>query len=84
MTEREFLELILSRVARVAVGASTVRGIGNTGVVAAARRHLRGVNVAAFGTSDPTRFETTLNKETERLRVALPAGARHWGIARRF
>jgi len=38
-----FLELIHSRTARVAVGASTVRGHGNVGVVAAARKFLRRV-----------------------------------------
>lgn len=83
MTEREFLKLILSRAARIAVSASAVRGRGNTGVVPAGRRHLRSLNLAAFGTSDAARFEKTLNHETERLRVALPAKARHWGIARK-
>lgn len=83
MTEQDFLELILSRVARIAVSASAVRGRGNTGVVAAGRQHLRSLNVEAFGTSDYARFEKTLNRETERLRLALPAIARHWGIARK-
>src|SRR4051812_22406287 len=82
-TDDDFLALIRSRVARIAVGPSTVRGRGNKGVVAAARRHLRHIDLAQFGTSDSKRFEKVLDRETEALRDALPAGARHWGIARK-
>jgi hypothetical protein len=83
MTEKKFLALIRSRVARIAVSASAVRGRGNKGVVPAAQRHLRHLDLAPFGTSDSGRFEKLLDHETEVLRVALPFGARRWGIARK-
>jgi hypothetical protein len=82
MTDLEFLEAVQSRAARIAVGASTVRGRGNKGAVAAAREHLRSLDLKQFGSASQA-FATKLDQATEALRAALPRGARHWGVARK-
>ncbi len=73
----------MSRVARIAVGPSTVRGRGNKGTVAASRHYLRTVDLSQFGTPDRESFVEALDAETNRLLAKLPRGARHWGIARK-
>src|SRR5688572_24007418 len=83
MTEREFLACMQTRVARIAVGASTATGRVNTGVVAAARRFLRSLPLREFGISDLGLFQRRLDKYTRRLQASLPKGARHWGLARK-
>lgn len=83
MNQREFLLAIQSRVARVSVGASTVRGRGHGGSVSAARRYLRQVKLNKFG-ANPAEFRAALEKETSGLLKALPKNARHWGIARKL
>ncbi len=83
MTENDFLLAIQSRVARVSVGASTVRGRGNSGVVAASRRYLRQLNLSKFGHPTKAEFAKNLDADTHALCNALPHGARHWGLARK-
>ncbi|MDW7762062.1 MAG: hypothetical protein SCM96_15655 [Acidobacteriota bacterium] len=76
----QLLQAFQSRTARISVGASTVRGRGNAGVVAAARRHLRQLDLSMFG---QPQFFDNLNVATIALRDSLPSGARHWGLARK-
>lgn len=83
MKKSEFLGTIQSRVARIAVGPSTVRGKGNKGVVKAARAHLRALDLSAFSVR-PAAFRAVLDRETKALVAALPRSARHWGIARKL
>lgn len=83
MNREAFLRAVQSRVARSAVGASAARGRGNTGVVTAARKHLRRLNLARFDAS-PAAFRRALDRETKALLAALPKGARHWGVARKL
>ena len=83
MEEVQFLRIVQSRVARVAVGASTVRGRGNAGTVGAARAFLRSIDLTAFSTSDPETLASALERITQSLRQALPETAAHWGIARK-
>jgi len=75
--------MIQSRTARVAVSASSVRGRGNRGTVAAARRVLGTADLRPFGTADAHAFARSLDRLTRRVLGALPATARHWGIARK-
>jgi hypothetical protein len=84
MTQDEFIQTVQSRAARIAVGASTVRGRGNAGAVAASRTFLRRLDLATFGVSDSTTFEAELNRATDELRVALPRTCQHWGMARKI
>lgn len=79
----EFLKAIQSRVARIAVGASTVRGRGNKGAVSAARSYFCNLNFASLG-KNPNEFRKTLDIKTKELLTKLPNGARHWGIARKL
>lgn len=74
---------VQSRTARIAVGASTVRGRGHAGVVAAARHHFATLDLRLFRVSQK-RFPQTLDRETASLQQALPAAARHFGIARKL
>lgn len=83
MTDSELLHAFQSRAARISVGASTVRGRGNAGVVAASRLYLRQVDLAVFGQPTMTRFSAHLDTATNELRESLPRGARHWGLARK-
>lgn len=83
MTEDQVLQAFRSRAARISVGASTVRGRGNAGAVAASRRFLRQLDLSMFSRSTRKRFVTNLNAATIALRDSLPRGARHWGLARK-
>lgn len=83
LTDSQLLEAVQSRAARIAVGASTVRGRGNAGVVAASRRYLRGIDLEPFGRLAQNQFFERLGAATLELRDALPRGARHWGLARK-
>jgi len=84
MTGDEFLQAIQSRSARIAVGASAVRGRGNVGTVPAARNFLRALKLAPFGVSNRAAFARELDRATDALRMALPSKARHWGLARKL
>lgn len=83
MKQAEFLRVVQSRVARVAVGASTVRGRGHAGTVQAARSFFRRLDLKRFGVQ-PVGFRVALDRETLELMKALPKAARHWGIARKL
>jgi hypothetical protein len=84
MTKAEFLRAVQSRTARVAIGASTVRGRGNKGTVAASRQFLRSLPVQRFALDDPSRFVAELDRTTDDLCAALPRNAQHWGLARKI
>lgn len=79
----ELLAAVQSRTARLAVGASTVRGLGVPGVVDAARTFLRTVPLRQYGTSNAASFRRYLDETTLALQATLPKGARHWGVARK-
>jgi hypothetical protein len=83
MTEHEFIQAIQSRAARVAVGASTVRGRGNAGTVKAARNFLCSLDLTKSSPDAGLSFRDALDASTEALRIALPETAQHWGIARK-
>ena len=84
MKTSDFEKIIRSRAARIAAGPSAVRGRGNRGTAAAARKYLRRLDLTPFATSRADRFATVLNAKTERLRRALPPRAQHWGVARKL
>jgi len=83
MTSTDFLVMIQAFTARRAIPASAVRGSGNKGSTDAGRRFLASVQLPAFATSDVDVFSSALDRTTDQLSDALPAGARHWGIARK-
>jgi hypothetical protein len=79
----DLVDPIRRRVAVVAIGASTVRGQGVKGVVAAAREFLFTVQLKRFGTSSMQAFEAELDKATADLKTAFPQKAKSWGLARK-
>ena len=83
MPQADLLAAIQSRVARIAVGASTVRGRGNKGAAEASRAFLIDLDLTPFGTADHRHFARALNRNTEALRRALPRTCRKWGLARK-
>jgi hypothetical protein len=84
MTKAEFFRAVQSRAARVAIGASAVRGRGNAGTVAASRAFLRSLNLRRFALRDSVGFAAELDRTTRRLCAALPRKAQHWGLARKI
>ncbi len=83
MAEDQLIRAFQSRAARIAVSASTVRGRGNAGVVAASRRFLRQIDLALFRQPTLMRFSQELGTATATLCESLPRTARHWGLARK-
>lgn len=79
----EFLRAVQARTARVAVGASAVRGVGNAGTATAARSFLAEMDLWQFS-HGPTSFAVALDGETEKLQARLPRAARRWGLARKL
>lgn len=78
-----FLKALQVREARIAIGASSMRGRGSKGAVRAGRDFLKHLSLSRFGTSDPQKFRSALNMATGGLRDSFPKGSRHWGLARK-
>lgn len=77
------VEQFRRRVANVAIGTSTLRNQGASGVNAAARTFLAGMDLTAFVRGLEFEFVAELDRQTEALRGSLPPDARHWGTARK-
>ena len=75
--------LMQGRIAELAIGTSTLRNQGAPGVLSAARKFLKQLDLAAFRTRTPERFQARLNMTTRHLKGRLPRGARNWGAARK-
>src|SRR5262245_3596643 len=71
---------IRSRVARIAVSPSTVRGT-RSGTAKAARCFLRKLRLRSFSSLTREEFVRTLDRVTIRLQAALPG--QRWGVARK-
>jgi hypothetical protein len=68
--------------ARRAVGASAARN-SPIGTVSTCREFLRKLDLSAFGTSDPSAFNTALDRHTRRLAQRLKPKGKGWGLARK-
>jgi hypothetical protein len=73
---------IRSRVTRIAVGPSTVRGTPS-GTAKAARRFLRTLPLRSFSARTREEFIRTLDRFTVKLQAALPVHGQRWGVARK-
>jgi hypothetical protein len=78
MTKASFLEMIHTRIATVAIGASTLRNQGASNVVSNTREFLKRLDLGRFSVKTAISFRNALDRETEKLRKALPGGARNW------
>jgi len=85
MTEvpADLLDALQHRVARAALGPSSMRGRGSRGVVKAGRPFLSKLDLRRFGTPDGRRFRAALDRATGGLMNAFPPAARYWGLARK-
>ena len=82
--EERLIQLHQARLAQLAIGASTARGQGAAGVVSASRSWLATCDLRRFLAEGVESFPRALDRATEAMRVALPAGAQNWGAARKF
>jgi hypothetical protein len=84
MADFVLVDRMQARVALLAIGRSTLRSQGAAGVVAAARRYLRKLNLAEFAVTTRSDFRRVLDRHTHRLMKRFPNGARSsWGGARK-
>ena len=81
--KRDLERAIRSRVARMAVGPSTVRG-NPAGTTEAARAFLLALPLRQFAAGGGAEFRRVLDRSTVRLQAALPRGGRNWGLARKL
>src|SRR4051794_36328092 len=79
----DLLSALQSRTARSSLGASSMRGKGSSGVVAAGRSFLCELELRRFATSDKRLFRQELDCVTDGLMRAFPRPARRWGLARK-
>jgi hypothetical protein len=82
LADRELIRIMQARVARVAVGPSTVRGYG-AGVVAASQNFLARLKLEPIADLELSEFPRKLDRLTLSLIDALPPDAQHWGLARK-
>lgn len=79
----ELVERLIRRTADLAIGPSTVRNQGAAGVVRAARIALRKIDLGRYQRASQGSFPSLLQGDTRLTQSRLPAGARHWGTARK-
>ncbi len=81
----ELLTHLLRRIAQVAVGPSTARGMGPAGTIQAARSFLaEKIDLSEVSRLTVEEFPLFLDRNTRELQLALPQPAQHWGAARKF
>lgn len=82
----KFIELLRKRIAKTSIGASTARGMGPKGTVAAARDYLGELKLSEFSISTEKEFKSVLDCKTSKYcnYQKLPDGTLHWGAARKF
>ncbi len=85
MGERfDFIDRLHARTALMAIGASTLRNQGASGVVDAARKCLRAMDLRDFSQAARPGFSASLNRHMQSLMRRFPGGARNnWGAARK-
>jgi hypothetical protein len=80
----DFIKLHHRRIAQLAVGPSTARGMGPKGTIQKARDFLQSLDLHRFQVKSEKSFQQVLEKATFELRSALPRTAKHWGSSRKF
>jgi len=80
---RDFLRTMQRSVAVTAIGPSSLRNQGASGVIIAARDFLSVLDLSLFDNSIYRNFLLQLDGTTDRLILALPKKAQNWGAARK-
>ena len=83
MNHTTFLKHLQCYVANIAIGASSLRNQGASGVIDAARTFLAGLNLRHLKGIEPRCYATWLDSATSTLQAAFPEKARNWGAARK-
>jgi hypothetical protein len=78
-----FLSIMQRSVAVTAIGPSSLRNQGASGVIDAARNFLAILDLRAFQDGNISNFLSQLDKITNKLLLALPKKAQNWGAARK-
>lgn len=80
----DFIDRLQARTALLAIGRSTLRNQGAPGVVAAARRYLRVLDLRDFSVTTRVQFASALEKHTHLLMKRFPRETKdNWGAARK-
>ncbi len=80
----DLIDCLQARTAMLAIGRSTLRNQGTPGMVAAARRSLRNVDLSLFSVGTSEQFMAVLDGQTNLLASQFPDGGRdNWGAARK-
>jgi hypothetical protein len=79
----KFLKQLQRYTAEAAITPAAVRNRGACGVARAARAYLASSDLKRLQKIPAEDYPNWLDKETDRLKLALPPGARHWGTARK-
>lgn len=77
------IKLIQKRVANVAIGPTTLRNQGASGVTKKTREYFADLDLRRFKGISEAEFTRQLNICTGELRRKLPKKAKHWGTARK-
>jgi len=75
--------LVQRQVAQLSANGSSLRNQGAPGVVAAARKALADINLLLLPCAGSEEFTRHLDDLTQDLQSSFPAGAQHWGAARK-
>jgi hypothetical protein len=67
----------------LAIGPSTLKNQGASGVADEARQFLKKIKLKKFCVETQNNFKRVLDNHTNRLRKRLPVGAQNWGTARK-
>jgi len=81
--DKMLIKLMQKRIAKLAIGKSTLRKQGAPGVVGIAREYLTNIDLKKFAVDDVKEFEKVLNSRTNYLKTKFPDGAKNWGTARK-
>lgn len=80
---QQLLRQMQNRVAETCVGPSALRNQGSPGVIGRTRKRLKRIDLAGFSVRSKRAFASRLDRETIRLKKALPRNAQNWGTARK-
>ncbi|GAA5524829.1 hypothetical protein Maes01_01388 [Microbulbifer aestuariivivens] len=85
IVNNKYLKLLQERTGYLAIGRSTLRNQGASGVIDVARVYLQKMNLKALGdVSSEVDFQRFLNRHTKALANKFPNGAKgNWGAARK-
>ena len=83
MKKAQFIVLVQKQAAELAVGASSLRNQGDSGLVEIARNFFKDIALSDFAVSTQPDFVSVLNRKTRALQKKFPAKAQNWGAARK-